>query len=605
MTAPAPGDRSPPSRPTPPAPGATRAVAGFLDRMATLDDPAVFISVAADADLTRLAAQIDDRPGADVPLRGLVFAVKDNIDVAGLPTTAGCPAYAYTPARSAPVVDRLVAAGAVPVAKTNLDQFATGLVGTRSPYGTPRNPIDPALVPGGSSSGSAVAVADGLVDFALGTDTAGSGRVPAAMCGIHGIKPTRGRVSTVGVVPAVRTCDVVSVFAADLSLAGRVLEVMSAFDPDDAYARPVPRTPPGSGTGPEPRIGFVGPAALTALGVDGSVAAAYRATVDRLRPWAAAMIEIDMDPFLAAGDLLYGGPWVAERTAVVGPFIDAHPDAVDPTVAAIVATGRSFSAVDAHLAAYTMADLRRRAGRAFEVIDLLVTPTVPHHATLAEVAADPVGANSALGRFTTFANLLDLAAVSVTVPGSDRTGGVPPNVTLYGPAWSDEALLACATALVDPAGPAAAADTGGSVQAARTPPRTGPGTEAGVRLVVAGAHLKGQPLEHQLTDLGAVWEQTTRTAPTYRLYALAGTEPAKPGLVFDPTGWAVEVDVWRLSPDGLGRFLTTVPAPLALGTVDLADGSSATGFVCEPRALDGAHDVTELGGWRRYRASTG
>lgn len=555
---------------------ATERLERFLSDVESLDDPAIFISVGNPDALRVLASEIDSKPADAVPLRGLVFGAKDNIDVAGMATTAGCPAYAYEPETSAPVVQQLIAAGALPVAKTNLDQFATGLVGTRSPHGTPRNPFDSAHVPGGSSSGSAVATARGLVDFALGTDTAGSGRVPAAFCGLIGVKPTVGRLSTLGVVPAVRTLDCVSIFASDLEVARAVLDAATGFVAADPYSRPTAAFPSVAAA----RFGVLDAAALRGFGADDRTIDAYSAFVGALP--AADRYSIDFAPFAAAGDLLYGGPWVAERTHAVGDFIAAHTEATDPTVGSIISGGNEYSAIDVFDAADALAVLRRQIDEALADIDVLVLPTTPHGATVAAVAADPVGVNSALGRFTTFANLVDLAGLSIPIP-ADATSPVPVGVTLYGKAWSDEFLLSVAGNLLG------------------TPlPMQHDLEVATIPLVVAGAHLKGQPLEWQLTDLGAVWRETTQTAPTYRLFALDGGPPKKPGVIFDPEGSSLQVDVWDLTPAALGTFLTMVPAPLALGTVTLEDGRELTGFVCEPRALDGATEVTSFGGWRGY-----
>lgn len=553
----------------------------FLTDVESLDDPAVFISVAESATLLAAANELDHRPADELPLRGLIFGVKDNIDVVGMPTTAGCPAFSFDPETSAPVVQRLVDAGALPVAKTNLDQFATGVVGTRSPYGIPRNPFDPEHVPGGSSSGSAVAVARDLVDFALGTDTAGSGRVPAAFCGVIGLKPTIGRLPTLGVVPAVRTLDCVSIFADDLATAGLVLASASGFEPDDPYSR---SAEPGPATGAEIRFGVLDAASLRTAGASERAIAAYLSTIEHLPPGPRSAV--DFTPFAEAGDLLYGGPWVAERTQAVGAFIAEHPDEVDPTVGQIISAGAAYTAVDAYAAADRLARLRRRIDLIMAEIDVLVFPTTPHGATLSQVAADPVGANSRLGRFTTFANLVDLAGLSVPAIESAADGRVPQGVSLYTKAWGDELLLSVA----------------GKLLAQPLPPSLAPSlasTEL-IPLVVAGAHLKGQPLEWQLTELGAVWQETTRTAASYRLFALPGGPPKKPGVVFDPDGASLEVDVWAVTAAALGRFLTMVPAPLALGTVTLRDGRELTGFVCEPRAMEGAIEITDLGGWRNY-----
>ena len=555
---------------------ATDAVGRFLSAFERFDDPHVFLSVASAAELSAVAAAIDARPADEVPLRGLTFAVKDNIDVAGMPTTAACAGFAYEPERSATVVARLIDAGAVPVAKTNLDQFATGLVGTRSPFGVPTNPIDPALVPGGSSAGSAVAVAARLVDFALGTDTAGSGRVPAAFCDLVGMKPTFGRLPTTGVVPAVRSADCVSVFAGRVGLARRVAALAAGVDGEDPFARVEPVSVGRASTG---RLGVLDDGDLRASGASDDVIAGYRVAVDALvERHGFELVSVPVDGLFAAGDLLYGSGFVAERTWAVGDAIEAHPDSLDATVAEIVGRGGRFDAVAAHDAAYQVAALRMEVDAWMGEVDAFVTPTVPRAVTRAEVEEDPFGPNTLLGRFTTFANLLDLAAISVPGPGKAAPAR---SVTLYGPAWADEALAGLAATL-----------TGEVLD--REPP-------AGwVPLVVAGAHLKGQPLAHQLEGLGAQWAETTQTSMSYRLYALAGGPPFKPALVFDPDGSSIEVDVWHVSPAALGTFLTMVPAPLALGTVSLADGRDLTGFVSEPRATNGATEITRFGGWRAF-----
>ena len=556
----------------------------FLVALEELDDPSIFISLHAPDILRQAAIDLDRRSDSALPLRGMIFAVKDNIDVAGLPTTAGCPAYAYQPDRSASVVDALTSAGAIAVGKTNLDQFATGLVGTRTPHGVPRNPLDPEHVPGGSSSGSAVAVARDLVDFALGTDTAGSGRVPAAFCGIIGVKPTFGRLSTRGTVPAVQSADCISIFAPSIELSRVVLDVASGYDRDD----PTARRPVHHSVSPtaELRVGVAGSTQLAACNTSETVIAAYEQSVSQLAAMGANTVEVDLDPFFEAGDMLYGGPWIAERTAAVGDFIREHPDDVDPTVAAIIEQGRRFDAIDAFRARDRLAELKRAAKEAFERIDVLVVPTVPRSASLAEVLDEPVEVNSSLGRFTTFANLLDLAALTVPTAFAPDSS-IPDSITIYGEAWDDEQLLALAQSLTPEEQP--------------REPVVEPAPSGWVQLAVAGAHLRGQPLESQLTDLDARFGRTTRTSPHYRLYALDGPTPHKPGLVHDPAGVAIEVDIWHVSHEALGMFLQLIPAPLALGKVDLEDGTQVTGFVCEPRALTGATDVSDYGGWRAYR----
>ncbi len=558
---------------------ARQRVEDALARLAALDDPAVLIGgplveyALADAD------RLDALDPVDLPLHGVPFVVKDNIDVAGVPTTAACPGFGHVAAEDAPVVARLRAAGAVVVGKTNLDQFATGLVGTRSPHGTPRNPYDATVVPGGSSSGSAVAVARGIVPFSLGTDTAGSGRVPAAMCGIVGFKATLGRVSTAGVVPAVRRIDCTTVFAATVVDAALVMGVAGGYDAGDPWSRPAPARAARA-------VEVIGvPAAFPDGWLDEATETAFAAAVERLRSLGHETVTVDLGPFLEAGAFLYGGPLVAERYVAVGEAIAGYPDDADPTVAAIISGGARWSAAEAYATEYRLVELRRAVAPVFDVIDVLALPTTPGIARLADVAADPKGANERLGRFTTFVNLLDLACVAV--PMGMRPDGVPAGLQLIGPAWSDDALAAAAAEFVgEPA-----------------PPPTLP-APAEVPFVVVGAHLTGQPLNGQLTERGARLLRATTTAPSYRLYAMTDAVPPKPAMVRDEQhGATVAVEVWAMPVDQLGSFLTLVPPPLCLGTLELADGSWCKGFLSEPRATVGATDITHHGGWLAYRAT--
>jgi allophanate hydrolase len=557
------------------------ALAASTERIAACDDGAIVIATVDAGRLAELADEIDRRPAVEVPLRGTTFVVKDNIDVAGAPTTAACPAIAYVPERSATVVDRLIAAGALPVAKVNLDQFATGLVGTRSPYGTPRNPIRADLVPGGSSSGSGVAVARGLSSFALGTDTAGSGRVPAAMCGIVGIKPTPGWLSGAGVIPAVRSVDCVSVFAGDLALGSRAVDAAAGFDPADPYSRRA-----GDPAGPVRRIGVVSPEHLESLGIATHLLAGYVQALDALTARGFELHEFDPAALYAIGDQLYGGPWVSERLVTLDRY--AVPDgALDPTVAMILTGARRYTAADVHEAQYAVASLRHLVDTMFRSFAAIAMPTVGWHVTLAEVDADPIGANTKLGRFTTFTNLAGLAAVTFPMPSGESDGLPPFSLTLHGPPWSDHALIEAAALATDV--PVELPDQPGSIV-----------------LAVAGAHLRGEALDHQLVDRGARFVGTTRTAACYRLYAIADTAPPKPALVhIGPSeGASIEVDLWSVSPAALGGFVASIPPPLGIGTVELADGRHVTGFIAEPRALDGAADITHHGGWRAYRSTT-
>jgi allophanate hydrolase len=562
-------------------PSATEALAAATSRLDELDDPAIVVSRIDASWLAERASVIDARAASEVPLRGMTFAVKDNIDVSGASTTVGCPTIAYVADRSAAVIDRLIAVGALPVAKVNLDQFATGLVGTRSPFGTPRNPWRADLVPGGSSSGSGTAVARGVTTFAVGTDTAGSGRVPAAMLGIVGYKPTPGRISCAGVVPAVRSIDCVSVFAGDVALASRVARLAAGFDAADPYSRR-----PVIGTRRcVRRLGMLSAAALEDLEVAPAIVSGYLAARARAEACGFEVVEIDPAPLFSIGDLLYGGPWVAERLVTLDSF-SAPPESLDPAVARIFDAARRHTVTDVFRAADSLCALRHRVAAMFDEIDALALPTIGWHVTVDEVAADPLGRNAMLGRFTTFTNLADLAAITFPL-GPSLPGDLPPfSLTLHGPAWSDETLELAAHELIG--NPCPEAELPGDVL-----------------LAVAGAHLRGQPLEHQLVGRGARFVSTTTTAASYRLFAIAGTVPAKPALVrVGSGGSAIEVDLWAVSAAALGDFLGAIPSPLGLGTVDLADGRRVTGFIAEPAALDGAIDITHHGGWRTFLASS-
>jgi allophanate hydrolase len=581
------------------------------------DRPEVWISLRGEAEALADAESIDARvgAGADLPLAGKAFAVKDNIDVAGVPTTAACPAYAYTPEAHSPAVARLLDAGAVLLGKTNLDQFATGLVGTRSPYGAVRDARRPEYVSGGSSSGSAVAVALGIADLALGTDTAGSGRVPAAFQGIVGVKPTRGLVPTTGVVPACRSLDCVSVFAPDLALAELALAVIAGPDPADPLSRtaaaamadlPLP-TPPasdlgrgrsGSPGGPRvgtdasrgARIGTPDPASLVDLTDEARLS--FVAARDRLAAKGAQIVEIDVAPLLDAGKLLYGGAFVAERHAAVGAFVESHAAEVDPTVRQIVeaAAGPTASGLFADQEKLDYLALATR--RLFADLDAILLPTTVAQPTIAAVEADPIGENAKLGAYTNCANLLDLCAVAV--PAGEADGGQF-GVTLLAPAFHDAVAADIASLLVDDS--VASQGNPLSLVTHRATKDNGLGA---IELFVAGAHLSGMPLNPQLTERGARLLGEARTAVRYRLFAL-DTVPPKPGVVrVDSDGDSLPGEVWALSPAALGTFLAAIPQPMALGEVELDDGRKVVGFLCEPIALEGARDITATGGWRAY-----
>lgn len=528
-----------------------------------------------------------DRVFKHLPLFGVPFAVKDNIDVAGLPTTAACPQYSYAPKQSAEVVRKLLAAGAIVIGKTNLDQFATGLVGTRSPYGAVRNSTAPEYVSGGSSSGSAVAVALGLVSFSLGTDTAGSGRVPAGFNNIVGLKPTRGLFSNRGVVPACRTLDCVSVFAHSVRDAWSVAQAAAGYDAADPYSRQV------NMLGVKRRgYRIAVPDKLEFFG-DRHAEQAFALALAQLQKLPSAeIVRIPFAAFTEAAQLLYAGPWVAERRSAIGAFFDEQPQAIDPAVRTVVAQADRYSAVDAFEGMYRLAELHRQAEQHMAGIDFLVVPTVPTLPTLAAVAAEPIARNSELGWYTNFVNFFDMAALAL--PSAARADGLPAGITLIGRAGADHMLAAAGEAFTG-----LMQDQPASIAADPLP-----FSEPTVQLAVVGAHLEGQPLNWQLLERGARKLRATRTASNYKLYALADTVPPKPGLARVEEGGApVEVEVWELPLRAFGSFVAEIPPPLGIGSLLLEDGSSVKGFICEPWALVGARDITSFGGWRAYLAS--
>ncbi|MGC9270210.1 allophanate hydrolase [Acidiphilium sp.] len=561
-------------------------VATLHDRARAYPDPAVFITLRDRADLLAEAALVDPA----LPLAGMVFAVKDNIDVAGLPTTAACPAFSSVPAKDATIVARLRAAGAIPLGKTNLDQFATGLNGTRSPYGAPRSVFDDTYISGGSSSGSAVATGAGLCVFALGTDTAGSGRVPAGFNNLIGLKPTRGRIPATGVVPACQSLDCVSIFANSAADAAIILAIAEGHDPDDPYSRkPAETTLPS-----RPRIGILAPDERV-FADDTAYAALHEAALAQATALGWTLVEIDYAPFRAAASLLYEDAFVAERLAAIRPFFRAHADAMDPVVAAIIEGAERFDAADAFLAATRLQALRQRTDAILAGIDTLLLPTSPTIYTVAELRAQPIARNAMLGRYTNFVNLLDLAAVAF--PAGFRPDGLPFGMTLIGPAFSDRALLHLADALHHAIG------AGAGVTRASPTTRLPRAVDDRISLIVAGAHLSGMALNHELTTRGAILEEATTTAPAYRLFALA-TTPPKPGLVRDAASTAtIAVERWSLTPAAFASFVASLPPPMTIGKVELADGTLHPGFCCEPDALADAMDITAHGGWRAYRAS--
>jgi allophanate hydrolase len=573
-------------------------VEDILARIEHYADPAVFIHVLSRAELLAHAARIEAIGWKNLPLYGVPFAIKDNIDLAGIPTTAACREFSFTPSASATVVEKLMAAGAIPIGKTNLDQFATGLVGVRTPYGVPRNPFHPEMIPGGSSCGSACAVAAGLVSFSLGTDTAGSGRVPASFQNLVGLKPTRGWFSTHGVVPACRSLDCVSVFALTVDDASEIASVAGGFDAPDPFSRPAPdEFPPVRAK----QFVFGVPAAnqLEWFG-DLQTPVLFADAIRALGSIGGTAVEIDFTPFRDAARLLYEGPWVAERWSAIRAFHANNADAIFPVTRRIIEGGAKALAVDAFESSYRLAELRRKADEVWTKIDALVLPTAATIYTRDQVAADPITLNSRLGYYTNFANLLDTAAVAV--PAGFRGDGVPFGITLFGPAWSDARLLRIARALHNVTGHVLGA-TGVAFRAEKATPIEP--VHGGLTIGVVGAHLEGLPLNGQLTQLGAQLVKKTKTADCYRLYALANTTPPKPGLVRVDAGAGaqIEIEVWSLAASAWAKFVAAIPSPLGIGTIVLADGSTVKGFLCEPIALNSAKEITQFGGWRGYLAS--
>ena len=575
-----------------------QTVARTYDRIRALDDPAVFIALRDEAAVRDEARALAMAGPEGKPLYGVPLAVKDNIDVAGLPTTAACPAFSYTPDRDATAVARLRAAGAIVIGKTNLDQFATGLVGVRSPYGVPRNPHNADLIPGGSSSGSAVAVAAGLVPIALGTDTAGSGRVPAGLNNIVGLKPSLGLIPTTGVLPACRSLDCVSIFALTVDDAHAVLSVAAGPDAGDPYSRAFPASAPGA-IPPQITIAVPDAAGRHFFG-DSDSAQAFETAIALAQTLGIRIVETDIASLLEAARLLYEGPWVAERYAAVGDFIAAHPDDVHPVTRNIISGGGKASAVDAFRAFYRLAGLRGAAQDIFRRVDALMVPTAPAAYTTAQLEADPVTLNSNLGTYTNFVNLLDLAGLAV--PTSFAGNGTPYGVTLLAPAGQDAALATIGRAIhAQTELPLGATGIQQPVADMLTPALR-PGEFA---IAVVGAHLSGMPLNHELRNLNARFVEEIETAPDYALFALAGTVPPKPGMlrVADGKGASIALEIWAMSAENFGRFVAAIPSPLGIGQIRLEDGRLVQGFLVEPEAVRDAQDVSAFGGWRAFVAA--
>jgi allophanate hydrolase len=572
-------------------------VEGLLERIERRGDDKVWIHRLPREELLARAAELEKRGSEGLPLYGIPFAIKDNIDLAGHPTTAACPDFRYVAKQSAHVVERLLAAGAIALGKTNLDQFATGLVGVRSPFGVPGNSFDPAFIPGGSSSGSAIAVACGLASFSLGTDTAGSGRVPAAFNNLVGHKPTCGLLSTRGVVPACRSLDCVSIFALTAGDAAAVLRSARGYDAADAYSRREPQFgrpgTPGSFAGC--RFGVPRREQLEFFG-DADAAKLFQQALERLAALGGKPVEVDFSPFFATARLLYEGPWVAERYAAIRDFIEQHAAALHPVTRGIIGGAVKFSAADAFAAYSRLKELQRAAAPVWDAVDILVTPTAGTVYKIAGVEADPIRTNSNLGHYTNFVNLLDLSAIAV--PAGFLGNALPFGITLIAPAFADEALCALGDiaqrAMVKTMGA-----TGSPIPILKNQDRIVKNHNL-IGVAVCGAHMAGLPLNYQLAERGARLARSCRTAPHYRLYALTEFSPPRPGLVRAENGTSIDVEVWEVPSAAFGSFVDGIPSPLGIGTVALEDGTQVKGFLCEAHAVRSARDISGLGGWRQF-----
>ncbi|ADE55086.1 allophanate hydrolase [Coraliomargarita akajimensis] len=552
-----------------------KLVKELLQKIAAADNPAVWIYPLTEAELEPYLQRLESSDPSTLPLYGIPFAIKDNIDLACVPTTAACEAYGYTPELSAPVVEKLLQAGAIPMGKTNLDQFATGLVGVRSPYGVPRNPIAPDRVPGGSSSGSAVALSEGLVSFSLGTDTAGSGRVPAMFNKLWGLKPSRGRLSTSGVVPACRTLDCVSIFALNAGDGQEVLKVAEGFDSADAYSQPtrdvaLPKSK---------RLGVPKPEQLLFFS-DVDYQPVWLKALDDLRAQGWDIVEVDFEPFLKAARLLYEGPWVSERTTALKDFLESNADDFFPATRSIIGGGVGNTACEAFAATYKLADLKRESEAVWRGLTAIVTPTAGGFPSLADLEADPIGPNSQLGYYTNFMNLLDLCAVAA--PAGETESGLPFGLTWIAPRDADKALVDFA---------------------ANGPLGTNAAAGDRISILLFGAHMTGLPLNEQVLGLGGEFVAEVQTAPLYKMIYLPEPAPHRPGIIrVGEGGVRIAAEEWSFPKAALGEFLSTIQQPLGLGQLELSDGRKVHGFLCEAEAAEAAEDISSTGGWRGYLA---
>tara|TARA_R110002072_G_scaffold27575_5_gene89768 strand:- start:3003 stop:4832 length:1830 start_codon:yes stop_codon:yes gene_type:complete len=577
-------------------------IADISAKIKSYEDHNIWIHLLSVDELAVYLSNLQGKGPDDLPLYGIPFAIKDNIDLVGVPTTAACPEFSYIPEENAFAVQLLIDAGAIPIGKTNLDQFAAGLVGTRSPYGAVKNAFDPAYVSGGSSSGSAVAVALGQVCFSLGTDTAGSGRVPVAFNNLVGLKPTKGRISTSGLVPACRSLDCISIFALNPDDVSSVFDIVDCYDPADIYSRVIPQYPDNK----KFKIGVPDSSFLKFFGnenykglfddfVNGILNERISSGISDGEDY--EIVRIDFTPFIKTANLLYHGPWLAERYAAIDELIESNPDALFPVTKDIVLPAKDISAVETFKSLYELQALKKETDKILEQVDFVVTPTAGTKYRIEEINDEPVQLNSNLGYYTNFMNLLDYAAIAI--PAGFDKDNFPFGVTLFGNAFSDHQLLKQATKLLD--GNLAKMGATDFEWRPKLLSAASKQTEDTIDIAVCGAHLSGMPLNHQLTDNNAVLIKATKTEACYKLYVLAGGPPLRPGLVRDgDNGKSIEVEVWRMPLRDFGKFMVNIPSPLGIGKATLEDGEEVNSFICEPFGIEGAEDVSSYGGWRNY-----
>lgn len=537
----------------------------------------VFISVLSEDSLLKKIDETLIKSQKEYPLLGVPFAVKDNIDVFGFETTSGCKEYAFMPKKSAFAVAQLEKAGAICIGKTNMDQFATGLVGTRSFYGTAKNYYNEDYIPGGSSSGSASAVSAAYVAFSLGTDTAGSGRIPAAFQNLVGFKPSKGVVSTSGVVPACKSLDCVSVFSNSLDDVDNVLRQIAVYDPEDPYSRENVQSLSEN----KLKIAIPSQKDLKFFG-NKAYEVSYHNFIALLLEKNYIIEEIDFSPMFKAAELLYGGPWLAERYNAVGDFINKNPNAVVDTTLKIISQGKALTATSYFEAEYQLNAFKKQFEGYTKLYDAFLMPTAGTIFTKKEVSEQPIDSNTKLGYYTNFMNLLDCTAIALPVAITDNN--LPFGITLFGPAFNDNNLLTISRSMSEK-------------KLLNTPMSE---TEF-IELAVCGAHKTGGTLNYQLLEVNAIYKETLLTTPEYRFYALSHLDPVRPGLIKDPKkGGSIEVQVWKVPANKLGGFINQIGAPLTFGKINLENGEVVTSFLCESYALEKAKEITHLQTWENY-----